>query len=333
MRSLKSVLSSTSNDQAALLKDVDQVSTIQNAKEVEDFIDFISGKGTDIRKKPETTAIRNFVKRNGPLAFVNMDRLMVGLQLVTRIIDHNRIQQKQHSLCGPVSLMHDFAKRDPAGYVDYVIGLAENRRGYIGNHKVKIRKGSNILTKTVYRYGTDIHIQEADYIAMASLRDAASLLPYRAMLTSTMLQGATGSAQVKSWMEDMGFSKIHDRTLTRLWAPVAKAINVEQTFKTHVDGAKKQVDKGRVVILCSAGQLTQHQLGQTIGKGFSDRLLGAYLGGHWMLCRGVEFDTQGVRFALDSWGESSDSAGIGAVPQLPWSKVTSWYRGYVSGQP
>ena len=333
MRTLKSVLDSSGTDQVALLQDIDSVSTIRDAQEVEDFIVFISKKGTDIRNSPATTAIRAFLHNNGALAFVNMSRLMISLQLVTRIIDHNRIQQKGHSVCGPVSLMHDFAKRDPLGYVNYVVGLAENRRGYIGNHKVKVRKGSNILSKTVYRYGADIHIQEADYIALASLRDAASLLPYRSTFTSTMLQGATGSGQVKTWMENMGFTKIHDRTLNRLWAPVAKTFDLEQKFKVHVDGAKKQVEKGRVVILCSAGQLTQHQLGQTVGKGFTDRLIGAYLGGHWMLCRGVEFDTQGARFALDSWGESSDTAGIGSVPTLPWSKVTSWYRGYVSGQP
>jgi hypothetical protein len=268
------------------------------------------------------------------LEFTQMDRLLIAVQLAVRVLNPARIQQQGHPLCGPLVLVQDFARRKPAAYVDYVAGLAENRRGVIRQHKVKIKKRSNLLTKRVYRHGAVVHMQEADYIAIASLRESASLFPYRSPLTMTILQGWTFPGQVKGWMESMGYSGVHDRTFNRMNSLLAKSWS-DRMYKNHIDAAEAELKQGRVVFLYTAAQFAEHQVpNKTVSDDFESRLLGNYLGGHWTLCRDIDTsNVTGVRFAMDSWGESSERSGAAQPGLLNWSKVTSWYRGYVSGDP
>lgn len=354
MRTLASVLgwrglSIFSNPLKALLEKSDEVDTVANAGEVRAFLAMARTHLKTPLSPAQETALREvlggngtpgFIDRTESLAFAHMNRLVVGLQLVARVIDNTRIQQRSHSLCGPVTLMHDFAKREPLGYVRYVIGLAETRRGSLalpggGNAKaVKVKKGSNLLTKSARRGQNNIGlfkagILEADYIALASLRNSASVLPYRAALTSTLLEGATSVAVMKTWMRDMGYTNVHDHTLSTLWAPLAKTQDLRQKFYDHLAAARGKLMNGEVVMLMAAGKLTEHQLGRDIKEGFGATMM-TYFGGHFMLCRDIKTDPQlGVSFALDSWGDSSE---VGQQ-WLPWGKVTSWYRGYISGQP
>jgi hypothetical protein len=326
----------------ALLATIDNVTSAANATEVRQYVHLIRQNLVTPLNGVQDLALRDvvgpgeFLDRTTPLAFVNMDRFLIALQLVARIIDYNRIQQRGHSLCGPVTLMHDFAKREAVGYVRYVMGLAENRRGYIqlfgqAPKLVKVKRRSNILTKTVERTASTTGIVDADYIALVSLREDASALPYRAALTNTMLQGATTASEMKSWMEEMGYSNVEDHTLNRMWAAAAKMGDLQAKFSNHITSAKTKLNNGQVIFLCAAGKLTQFQLNQPVSTGVGGTFM-TYFGGHWMLCRDIDINAaQGVRFALDSWGKSSQTGGTD--PWLPWSKVTSWYRGYVSGHP
>lgn len=326
----------------ALLNEIDNITSAASANEVRQYVLLIKQHLVTPLNGVQELALRDivgtgeFIDHTTPIAFVNMDRFLIALQLVARVIDYNHIQQKGHSLCGPVTLMHDFAKRESVGYVRYVIGLAENRRGYIqllgqDPKLVKVKKRSNILNKTITRNASGAGIVEADYIALVSLREDASVLPYRATMTNTMLQGATTSTEMKTWMEEMGYSNVADHTLNRMWAVAAKMGDLQAKFSNHITAAKAELTQGRVIYLCAAGKLTQFQLNQPITTGFEGTFM-TYLGGHWMLCRDIEINpANGVRFALDSWGKSSQTGGND--PWLPWSKVTSWYRGYVSGHP
>jgi hypothetical protein len=324
----------------AFIKAADDVSSVANQAELDAFIKLLWQKGADkTRFKPFMTPILAFANANkgGNCAFDHMDRRVIALQLVTRVIDPMRIQQKNHPLCGPLVVVQTVAYRKPTEYVDYVTGLAEHREGFLGIYRVKIKKGSNLLKKTVNHLATQSPMQEADYIAIGSLRESTALLPYRSALTNTVLQGWTFPGQVKSWMESMGYNDVHDRTMNKLNSLLAKGLAAEQIYKHHIALAKTEISQGRVVFLYTAGQLTEHQLNKPVSKDFADRFTGNYVGGHWSICRGVDIsDLSGVVFSLDSWGQSSDITGKTASPPLSvlnWSKVTSWYRGYVSGSP
>jgi hypothetical protein len=286
------------------------------------------------------TITPGFIDRGGALAFVHMNRLVVGAQLAVRVVNYNRIQQQQHQMCGPVTLMHDFARREPLQYVRYVIGLAENRRGVMalagkGSKVVKINSGSNILQKVVRRAPGGTHgVLEADYIALASLRNDASILPYKAPLTNTMLQGATSTSELAAWMTETGYSNVTDHTLNRAWAVAAKVGDLRPKFESHIAGLQAALVRGDIIFLNATGSLTEHQLNQTITGGLDGAFM-TYFGGHWMLCREIVVShNQGVRFALDSWGKSSSAQFQPSQNYwLPWSKVMSWYRGYLSGTP
>jgi hypothetical protein len=336
---------------ANLLRDCDNVTSATDANEVRKFTKLIRenlvtpltpqqelaiGEVVGVAGSPGVVGSPGFIDGTGALAFTNMNRLLIGLQLVARVIDYNRIQQQGHSLCGPVSLMHDFAGREPVGYVQFVTGLAETRRGSLkvlggANPKiVKVKRRSNILTKTIRRLGNNA-ILEADYIALASLRESASALPYRAALTSTMLQGATWPYEIEKWMTEMGYSNVSNHTFVRVWAVAAKLADLQTRFSNHIDGAINELNNSRVILLYHAGKLSQYQLSQPLTTGVEGFGMTTF-GGHWAQCRDIESDpAQGVRFALDTWGQSSEIGGVS--PWIPWSKVMSWYRGYVSGTP
>lgn len=336
-----------------LLREIDKVDSVADAAEVRQYLQLIRANLGTLLSGPQELAIRDivdageFIDRGTNLAFVNMNRLVIGAQLIARVIDYNRIQQRGHSLCGPVTLMHDFARREPVGYVRYVIGLAEDRRGHMqllgGNpNVVKVKRRSNILTYSVRRAGGNIHIVEADYIALASVRESASLLPYRAPLTSTMLQGATTVSEMKNWMEEMGYSNVADHTLSNTWTVAASAANLhpkianelQAKFANHITGALNELHSlhPRVIFLNAAEKLAQHQVYAGVVSTGPKAAAKTFFGSHWMLCRDIESSpAQGVRFALDSWGWSSRIGGRN--PWLPWNKVIRWYRGYISGTP
>jgi hypothetical protein len=290
-----------------------------------------------------------------------MNRLVIGMQLVVRVIDYNRVQQRNQGLCGPVTLMHDFVQREPASYVRFVINMAEKGRGSLmllgatSPKIIKVDDNANFLAYTVTREPPSttrptgkISVVEADYLALCSLRYSVIGLPYRPGLD----QDGTTPGEMVTWMQEMGYSNVEDHTLNSLWG-VAKSQDVKPKFMKHLILAQNKIAGHEVILLCAAGKLTEHQLeGQAkvyfetnkvwsrvtsfqfeeLAKaswGGLKNVAMTWFGGHWMHCRKIDIDPDtGVSFALDSWGQSSQLGDY----WLPWSKVTSWYRGYLSAK-
>jgi hypothetical protein len=137
---------------------------------------------------------------------------MIALQLIVRIADYKYIQQRNHPLCGPVSFMHDIARRDPKQYAQYVIDLAQTRQGSIGNLAVTVSVDSGLLN----RHANPAHIKEADYIALASLRDADNVFAYRSAVTNRTMEGASMPGDIVKWMTAAGYTNVQDQSHT-LW--------------------------------------------------------------------------------------------------------------------
>ena len=51
-------------------------------------------------------------------------------------------------------------------------------------------------------------------------------------------------------------------------------------------------------------------------------------GGHWMRATHIQLQGDGVDLKIITWGQF-----MLYDKRVPWSKMESWYRGYVCGRP
>ena len=276
-------------------------------------------KGSQSLALTKVVGTNGFLHGGGPLPWVHFSRELIALDLIVRIANCKYIQQKNHELCGPVTFMQGVARRDPVEYVDFVIGLATLRRGAIGNRTVKVRAGSALL----HKHSHPNSIKAADYIALASLRDSANLLPYRSPFTDRATEGTTSTREIVAWMRDAGFQNVEDHThwswpLAGMLLKAHREAFAQQTMQQNVQTMQNRLTGGHTVIMCAAANLAHMALGQ------NTRTSGA----HATLVKAVAIRPNGVSFTIVTWGEE-----VKNTVTIPWSKLGSWYDGFVCGQP
>jgi hypothetical protein len=276
-----------------------------------------------------------------PLEWRHVTPRILAVQLLIRIVDYTRIEQKSHPLCGLLSQVQDIARRNPVSYVNYVIDLATTRRGSFqvngqgGAQEVHVRKRSALLNKD-FPVHNATKIRAADYIALASLRDSENILPYRSRLTRTATEGGSSAGETKQWMEHAGYSNVEQHTdLVRdtlihgLRVKDWRVAAAKAFMKPKLLRAQNHLANGRTLILFARSSLGYEV---TTGPGgHASRSTGP----HAMLCRGIEVlpNDSGVRFDLVTWGRESARDAQGQLLVVPWSKIGSWYYGFVSGEP
>ena len=293
----------------------------------------------------------SFFSGAGALRFRNFNRRLIAFQLIIRVADPKYIDQGTHPLCGPVVLMEAFARNYPAEYVAYVIGMALNGAGMVrfagGAKVISLQADSNIFGK----HSNHAHIPEADYIALASLRDQGHWLihtPYRSSFTNRMIEGATTAGTLMRWMTDGGYANVEDLTLTRMRNAATKLMFFstgvrdsvgESLMRANLNTAINRMALGRSVFMAVAGNLAHYALNR---QGHRDAMYMTAFGGHWVTLLNVNFvaavapgagvaaNRGGVQFEIRTWTEETDAANLVTVP---WSKVGNWYRGFVSGTP
>ena len=172
-------------------------------------------------------------------------------------------------------------------------------------------------------------IAAADYIALASLRDSANLLPYRARFTDGDAEGSTSPSEIIAWMRDAGFQNVENHTHLswRVAGMLPKAQRQtfgQQTVRQHVQMMQNRLTAGSTVIMCAAGSLAHMALGEAERDSKFMRVFGA----HVTLVKAVVVGANGVDFTLVSWGKEVQNA-----VTIPWSKLGSWYQGFVCGEP
>lgn len=269
-----------------------------------------------------------FLQTQGLLPWRHFSRELIALQLVVRIVQCKYIEQKTHPICGPVTFMQGIARRNIEEYVLYVMGLAENRRGDLGTHTVKVKSSSNLLGK---RPGVnDVHsIREADYIALASLRESSNLFAYRSAATNTTLEGMTTPASMMQWMRDAGYTNVEDHVHSG-WRVHGLRMKADRTnlgrnlMGPHLQKMHQRLTNGHTVMLVGSASLAQMAQGKSYGQSALMRVFG----GHFMLALSVDVRQNGAAFGLITWGEE-----IAPTVEIPWSKIASWYQGFICGQP
>lgn len=285
-----------------------------------------------------------FVHKSTPLKFKHMDRTTIALQLLARIADINLIEQGDQPICGAVTVVKEFAGANINEYVGYVIGLAEDGEATIKTKNattgltVEVADrwpSSNILNKKLDR-GKKGSIREADYIALVSLRNAVSVLPYDAMFTNTTLQGAAYLSELETWMKNMGYGNVQKHSLTLgclrgFGTQAQRDRRGRATVQDNLKKAEHALSNGHSVIIAGAGNLAYYGLGDTTRR---TGHLATVFAGHFMVMRSLTIvdrpntSDDGVTLRIATWGEESPSGVL-----VPWSKMASWYWGFVSGQP
>lgn len=327
----------------ALLNSANGVDTPPSVAEVEDYVELLNTYWTPVpgsreehalnrvigtRRFPGGALAGGFLQAQAALPWRHFSRQLIALQLVVRIVHYRYIEQKDHPLCGPVTFMHSFARRNIEEYVLYVMGLAENRRGDLGPKTVKVKSGSNLLGRRATARGSD-HIREADYIALASLRDASNVHAYRSAVTHRTLEGMSSPASMAKWMRDAGYRNIEDH-VHAAWRMHGLRIKADRTnfgnnvMRPHLQKLQGRLDNGFTVMMVAAGSLAD----MARHRNHSQSALMRVFGGHFMLVLSVDVRPNGAAFSIVTWGEE-----IPADVEIPWSKITGWYRGFLCGQP
>lgn len=277
--------------------------------------------------------VGGFIDGNNPLYFPNAARGQLAFELAIRIFEPIKIRQRTHGICGTVVMMQEVCTRDPEAYVTYVLALLNGGRARLnvaGNGlRVRVRGSANIRTKPLPV--DPAHIAQADYVALVSLRNSENFLPYRSPFTIRMLECGTSDRELVQWMRRAGYTHVRDRTRTRLAGMIpTRALRTsfgDAWIRPHVQRMSNELAQGCVVYLIATGDLGHEAIGQGRLDGPMHLAMNVF-GGHVMRVLGALVGQAGVRFRLVTWGEEARYE-----RQISWSKMTSWYRGYIVGTP
>jgi hypothetical protein len=281
----------------------------------------------------QNSFVGGFIDGATALHFPNATRGQLAFELGIRIWEPIKIRQRTHGVCGAVVMMQEVCTRDPEAYVEYVLGLATQGRARLnvaGNGlRVRVRANSNIRHTPLPV--TPESMAQADYIALVGLRNSENFLPYRSRFTIRMLECGTSDGELVRWMRRAGYTHVRDRTRTRL-AGALPTQTVRNAFgdawiRPHVQRMSNELAQGCVVYLIASGDLGDAALGRIRDVGPGHLMMNVF-GAHAMRVLGVLVNPAGVRFRLVTWGREARYN-----HQVSWSKMTSWYRGYVVGTP
>jgi hypothetical protein len=320
----------------ALIRAASTVDVVPTVAQIEHFYDFLLTFWTPtaaqtlayakvLGTKAGTSYTGGFLHGAGVLPWTHFRREMIALQLIVRISHFYFINQKKHSVCGPVAWLQGVARDNPEGYAEFIIGLAENRKGKIGSLKVKVRKGSGILGKHAHAKA----MPEADYIGLVSLRDSENVFAYRSLFTNRMLEGMSLSGDIVHWMKASGYTKVEDHShgAWRMAGGLADSHRegfAKSVMQSNLLNMQNALTKGRLVVMRAAGNLA-HMAEKDPSR---DKKFLTVFGGHFMLVRDIDIGANGVKFDILTWGRETTN-----LIEIPWSKIGSWYNGYICGKP
>lgn len=270
--------------------------------------------------------IMNFA-RTGPVtgAFSHIDRNIFCFQLALRVRRPKIIDQDQTTLCGPVALVVDVAKRDPVRYARMALDLFETGRAYWGTKELApgiiIRQGYNQFTP------------KADYVVLASVRDAWAII----LESDTMrnIFTLTKPGALCKFLEDAGYTEVMDRTFFSMTTPlkILDAITPHPLHgQNHNPGdrgikslrlAEQEMSIGRSVVLNAAGTLSHIIGGDPVvpAPGPIDPAAT-----HWTLLRKLTIAPPNVSVRLITWGGARERT-------IPLNVFLSYYCGFVSANP
>lgn len=145
-----------------------------------------------------------FAQRKGRGAFRASSRDQVARGAIDRVYDPNRIEQMASSLCGPAAMVRAVAATDPVAYADYIVQLFELGHG-------KLRRLEVEPDEDLRAYDPGVQINQADWIALASLRDSENwFFDYDEV--DDPVAGITFPSSLAGWFRRAGYTSVYNET-------------------------------------------------------------------------------------------------------------------------
>jgi hypothetical protein len=193
------------------------------------------------------SAFDGFLKSSAPKRWKNVPKadLLEGLRV--RLLDPAVMHQRDTMMCGPVTLMFEFARRRPALYIEFVRSLFETGR-YTAAKGRQFKVDQDVLDGAMP--GPDdanVVMSPADWLPAISLRDDENWFwdVDGDKSKSGLAGGLTTVAEMAAWTRDLlGLQTKVDR-------PELGFIGEEGMILR----AAKVVEKGGVALLCIDGAL------------------------------------------------------------------------------
>jgi hypothetical protein len=260
-------------------------------------------------------------------AFSHISRNQVCFELALRVRRPKIIDQQDTTLCGPVAIVVDVAKRDPERYVRTLTELFRNGRAAWGNSVLEpgllVRRGYNKLTP------------QADYLILASMRDTWAIMLEDKTIRNILTLTKPGA--LCTFLSNAGYTDVLDRSFL-LMSTSLKALDALTPHKLHGEShlpgdqgikslrqAAAELAGGRTVIMNAAGTLS-HIIGHDASKKVAAP--GPIDAGetHWTLLRQLTINGPTVFVRMVTWGGARERT-------ISTNVFLSYYCGYVSGNP
>jgi len=280
-------------------------------------------------------------QRAATVSFLHINPAVFGIQLAMRVRRPRSFDQGQTSLCGAVSVLYAFAKREPMQFAQFALDLFVKGHALFGQLEItpslKIRQNYPLRRSKIP--------WAVDYVTLVSLRHCTFWTDkYRV----GMLRGAdetTMPGQIASWLSQAGYSDVEDHTFfaknqTKVVKLFSTKVVGQAMHGSGADGdalakvdrknyavlnlglAQQALSEGKVVIMFSDGELGDIARGDDFQARRGPTSVGHH---HWMAVRKIDLGPN-VTFKVITWGTSYTAT-------LSLDHLVPRYNGFVCARP
>src|SRR5262249_22693218 len=146
--------------------------------------------------------IRAFNLNPVPRAFTAINPHKFAFQLALRVREPRLINQGQVNLCGPNSLLIQFAKDHPLAYAQLALDLFQKGKGSLAGLEIE-------AAHKIQAHYAD-HLPEADYVVLGSLRNSGAILSDWGPVRNIGL--LTKPGVLCKWLIEAGYTNVQDHT-------------------------------------------------------------------------------------------------------------------------
>jgi hypothetical protein len=289
--------------------------------------------------------IKDAVQNGGTGRFAGIDPYPFGIQLALRVRRPRTVHQGATCLCGPASILYDYARSHPMQYAQFAMDLFFNGHALFGEKEV--RPSDKVLTNYPLRRAK---IPWAlDYVTLVSLRQCTFIYDKPGVKSLRGADETTLPGQLASWLRDAGYSNVQDHTFfgkhqQKAVAKFASFANQPMHFgastadrsakedrakhaRQSLQAASNALTQGNSVFLFTDGELAQSLQDKLSGSLFARSQPTALGEHHWITLRKIDiFPGSAVRIKVFSWGAVYEGA-------FDYESFLSRYNGYVSAEP
>jgi hypothetical protein len=255
------------------------------------------------RQKYAADILCDFLKRMGQPYFSRLDRDRVGIDLLLRVSNPNIINQKNTTLCGPVSFLYSLAFDSPAAYAKFGIDLYEKGKARIG--RIEIEPSSDCRS-----YFPLPPISHGEWLTAGSLRDSENFFfDYDSVEAS----GSSSNDEMARWFERAGYTDVQyeDNIVMSRGAGDISLVN-------------KYYNAGYRVLLRINSKLLYKE----------SQADSSHRGNHFVVLRSPisVFGQTAVRLTVYTWGTGQRNIPAEGTQLSPGGFLEHWY-GYVAAKP